>query len=271
MQTNEAIITHSEVAMTALITDASSNIGMEFCRQLASMGINLLMVSNQMQLLASHRDELANKYPEQRFWAHYKDLTEELAANDIFTFCQANNITIDVLINNAGIFDFKELSNTTPQRIDTYINLHVRTLSQLCLIFGRDMKQRSNGYILNLSSVSCWMHLPGLAMHSATKSYIRAFSRSLHLELKESGVGVTVACPGAIASNHLNLSEKWQRFWVRIGVLDTPEKFVNSALKKMFANKKQYINGFFNRLSILFVSLLPDRIRLIVKHKILDK
>jgi short-subunit dehydrogenase len=186
-------------------------------------------------------------------------------------FCQADNITIDVLINNAGIFDFKELSNTTPQRIDTYINLHVRTLSQLCLIFGRDMKQRSNGYILNLSSVSCWMHLPGLSMHSATKSFIRAFSRSLHLELKESGVGVTVACPGAIASSHLNLSEKWQRFWVKIGVLDTPEKFVNGALKKMFANKKQYINGFFNRLSILFVSLLPDRIRLIVKHKILDK
>ena len=58
---------------------------------------------------------------------------------------------------------------------------------------------------------------------------------------------------------------------MKVGALATPERFVRNALKRMFNRKKQYINGFINRLAIVTVSILPDRIRLIVKHKMLDK
>ena len=83
-------------------------------------------------------------------------------------------------------------------------------------------------------------------------------------------MGVTVACPGGIATDLFGLPRNLQRLGVRLGALATPEAFVKGALKRLFAHKKQYINGFINRLAILFVSLLPDRIRLIVKHKMLD-
>ncbi len=83
MPNNATAILQSDVAMTALVTGASSGIGLEFCRQLAAMGINLLMVSNQMQELASARDALAAKYPNQRFWAHFKDLAHPDAADEI--------------------------------------------------------------------------------------------------------------------------------------------------------------------------------------------
>ena len=270
MQSNQKVIAHCDAMMTALVTGASSGIGLEFCRQLASMGINILMISNQMEQLAAARDELARKHPEQRFWAHFKDLSEPDAADEILDFCHSNGIVVDILINNAGIFDFKEITATTPERLNLFIDLHMRTTSLLCLRFGSEMKSRRQGYILNMSSMSCWMPMPGIGMYAATKSYIRVFSRTLHLELKESGVGVTVACPGGIATDLFGLPRNLQRLGVRLGALATPEAFVKGALRRMFAHKKQYINGFINRLAILFVSLLPDRIRLIVKHKMLD-
>ena len=271
MPNNATAILQSDVAMTALVTGASSGIGLEFCRQLAAMGINLLMVSNKMQELASARDALAAKYPNQRFWAHFKDLAHPDAADEVYAYCEQNGIVVDILINNAGIFSFKTIADTTPDRLNLFIDLHMRTVTLLCHRFGNDMKRRGTGYILNMSSMSCWMPMPGIGMYAATKAYIRVFSRTLALELKESGVGVTVACPGGIATDLFGLPRNLQRLGVKVGALATPQRFVRNALKRMFNRKKQYINGFINRLAIVTVSILPDRIRLIVKHKMLDK
>ena len=271
MPNSDSVILHSDVAMTALVTGASSGIGLEFCHQLASMGINLLMVSNQMQELANARDTLAAKYPDQRFWAHYKDLAHPDAAEEIYAYCSQNGIVVDILINNAGIFSFKTITDTTTDRLNLFIDLHMRTVTQLCQRFAIDMKSRRSGYILNMSSMSCWMPMPGIGMYAATKAYIRVFSRSLALELKDYGVGVTVACPGGIATDLFGLPRNLQRLGVKLGVLATPQRFVSGALKRMFNHKKQYINGFINRLAIVAVALLPDSMRLIVKHKLLDK
>lgn len=271
MPNSDSVILHSDVAMTALVTGASSGIGLEFCHQLASMGINLLMVSNQMQELANARDTLAAKYPNQRFWAHYKDLAHPDAADEIYAYCSQNGIVVDILINNAGIFSFKTITDTTTDSLNLFIDLHMRTVTQLCQRFAIDMKSRRSGYILNMSSMSCWMPMPGIGMYAATKAYIRVFSRSLALELKDYGVGVTVACPGGIATDLFGLPRNLQRLGVKLGVLATPQRFVSGALKRMFNHKKQYINGFINRLAIVAVALLPDSMRLIVKHKLLDK
>lgn len=271
MPNSDSVILHSDVAMTALVTGASSGIGLEFCHQLASMGINLLMVSNQMQELANARDTLAAKYPDQRFWAHYKDLAHPDAADEIYAYCSQNGIVVDILINNAGIFSFQTITDTTTDSLNLFIDLHMRTVTQLCQRFAIDMKSRRSGYILNMSSMSCWMPMPGIGMYAATKAYIRVFSRSLALELKDYGVGVTVACPGGIATDLFGLPRNLQRLGVKLGVLATPQRFVSGALKRMFNHKKQYINGFINRLAIVAVALLPDSMRLIVKHKLLDK
>ena len=271
MPNSDSVILHSDVAMTALVTGASSGIGLEFCHQLASMGINLRMVSNQMQELANARDTLAAKYPDQRFWAHYKDLAHPDAADEIYAYCSQNGIVVDILINNAGIFSFKTITDTTTDSLNLFIDLHMRTVTQLCQRFAIDMKSRRSGYILNMSSMSCWMPMPGIGMYAATKAYIRVFSRSLALELKDYGVGVTVACPGGIATDLFGLPRNLQRLGVKLGVLATPQRFVSGALKRMFNHKKQYINGFINRLAIVAVALLPDSMRLIVKHKLLDK
>lgn len=108
-------------------------------------------------------------------------------------------------------------------------------------------------------------------MYAATKSYIRVFTRSLHYEMKDSGVRVMVACPGGIATDLFGLPDNLKRLALSIGALSTPEKFTSKAVTRLMKGKKQYINGWLNRLSIFFVGITPDNIRMLIKHKMLDK
>ncbi len=119
--------------------------------------------------------------------------------------------------------------------------------------------------------MSCWMPMPGIAMYSATKAYIRVFSRALHYEMRDSGVSVTVACPGGIATDLFGLPPNLMKLAVRIHAVQTPEKFVHKAVNKMLRGKKQYINGFINRLAIVAVGMTPTGVRMLIKHKMLDR
>ena len=255
----------------AIVTGGSSGIGAEFARQLAGRGYNLLLVSNQSEQLATTKAAIEAEYPSVCCLTFFADLATPSAAADIEQFCRDKELTVEVLINNAGIFAFKLMAELPAEKVNLFIDLHMRAVTDLSLRFARIMATRHRGYILNMSSMSCWMPMPGIGMYAATKAYIRVFSRTLALELKESGVGVTVACPGGIATDLFGLPRNLQRLGVKVGALATPERFVRNALKRMFNRKKQYINGFINRLAIVTVSILPDRIRLIVKHKMLDK
>lgn len=255
----------------AIITGGSSGIGAEFAVQLARKGYNLLLVSNQEEALELRKKEICKVFPEISCYTFFQDLMAETAPKNIYDYCHEAELTVEILINNAGIFSFKEITNHSHAHIDLYINLHMRAVTQLCLLFGKDMKSRGSGYILNMSSMSCWMPMPGIGMYAATKAYIRVFSRTLNLELKESGVTVMVACPGGIATDLFGLPTRLQRIGVMLGVLATPKSFVNGALNHLFRHKKQYINGYINRVAILFVATLPSRLRIIVKHKLLDK
>ena len=82
---------------------------------------------------------------------------------------------------------------------------------------------------------------------------------------------MTVACPGGIATDLFGLPKNLQRFAVRVGALQTPEKFVRKAINKTIKHRKQYINGLLNRLAIFFVGALPDWLRIQVKRRMLDR
>ena len=156
--------------------------------------------------------------------------------------------------------------------IDLFIDLHMRAVTHLCRTFALDMKQRGcRGYILNMSSMSCWMPMPGIAMYSATKAYIRVLSRSLAVELADDGITVMVACPGGIATDLFGLPRRLQRLGVRLGALATPQRFVAGALRRLFRRRRQYINGLLNRIAIVAVAMLPHRLRLVIKHRLLDR
>lgn len=257
------------IGKTAVVTGASSGIGLGFSRELASRGCRIVMISNQdilddvaRQVSAEHGVEV---------FPFFCDLTSEDCLDKIERFLTTEGIEPDYLINNAGIFSFRLLTDTAEGKIDCFIDLHVRAVTKLSRSFAMRFAQQGRGRILNMSSMSCWMPMPGIAMYSATKSYIRVFSRALHYEMKDSGVSVTVACPGGIATDLFGLPDNLKKLAVRIGTLTTPERFVHKAVNRMLKGRKQYINGLLNRFSIFFVSILPTPVRMLIKHKMLDK
>lgn len=254
----------------AVVTGASGGIGLEFCRNLASRGCNLLMVAIEDELLANRAAEVAEAYGVQALPLTL-DLTDAQAVMRIMAYMEARSIDPYILINNAGIFTFSPIVEHAERKIDRFIDLHMRSVTQLCREVGERMVGAGEGRMLNMSSMSCWMPMPGIAMYSATKAYIRVFSRALHYELKDSGVTVTVACPGGIATDLFGLPEKLQKLAVGLGVLARPERFAAKAIDRMLKGRKQYVNGLLNRLSIFFVAVMPTPVRMMVKHRMLDR
>ena len=253
-----------------IVTGASGGIGYEFCKVLAEKGCNLIMAAIEDTLLENKAQEIKDTYGIKAIPLTI-DLTEEESASRIMALMEARGITPYILINNAGVFTFSPVIEHSDRKIDRFIDLHIRATTLLCRETAERMKQRGEGRILNMSSMSCWMPMPGIAMYSSTKAYIRVFTRALHYELKDYGVTATVACPGGIATDLFGLPANLQKLAVSLGVLAKPDKFARKAVKKMLKGKKQYINGLLNRFSIFFVSVMPTPVRMMVKRRMLDR
>lgn len=221
---------------TALVTGASSGIGLEFARQLAAWGAALVMVSIDRDDLEREAARIANDYrvPVETLCM---DLARPEAANELYRYCWEKELTIDILINNAGIFSFREVARTDPAKIETMLQLHIGTVTRLSRLFAADMCARRRGYLLNMSSLSCWTPYPGIALYTATKAYIRVFTRALACELHDYGVHATVVCPGGVATGLYGLPPRLLKLGVRLGVLMTPERLVRKALNALFRGK----------------------------------
>lgn len=244
----------------AVVTGASSGIGLEFSRLLAQNGANVVMISNQRAELTRCAEEIAPQTGVETLPV-FLDLATPEAPARVMDLLRSRDIIPLVLINNAGVFDFRSVASLTPGRIDLYIDLHIRTVAQLSRLMAMEMAEKGQGYILTMSSMSCWMPVPGIAMYSATKSFSRAFSRALSAEVRHKGVRVCVACPGALATGLFGLSAPLLRLGVFIGVITNPAKFVRRALRRLLKGRSMYINGWLNRVSIPVVASTPMWLR----------
>lgn len=240
----------------ALITGGSSGMGLEYAKQLAEIGCNLLLVSNQMEELTQAAEALKRGRNIQVL-PHYQDLATETAAEELLSFCQAENLQIDILINNAGMFFFEELTTENEAKALTMLRLHVFTPTRLCILFGEEMKKRGYGYLINMSSMAAKLPCPGITIYSATKAYLKSFGKSLYFEMRPYGVGVTTVCPAAIATPLYRLKPSLLKLGVRIGLIGTPQWLVGKALNGMIRKKRVVKPGFMNIYLPPMIALLP--------------
>ena len=265
--------------VAALVTGASSGIGLQYARQLAGYGYNLVLVSNQDKELKETAQEIAaanslNYITEGEFtgeWVTtiYKDLSGQNAAQEIFDFCNSNNIEVEALINNAGIFIFNDIADCSVKRVSLILNLHMYTVTMLCRLFGEKMRERRKGYILNMSSLSAHTPFPGISLYTATKSFIRTMSIAFRLEMKEFGVRVMVVSPGGVATDLYNLPRNLQKLGVNLRVIYKPDKMVKNALHKLFTtNKKEYVPGVINYLLKPLYAILPQCLKMWGRKKL---
>lgn len=260
--------------MLALVTGASSGIGLQYATQLArDYHTDLLLVSNQEEEQKKVAADLAAQYGV-KTTALYADLSKQDAAEQLLQYCKDNNLVVDILINNAGVFFFNPYCETSMKRIELMLNLHMITVAKLTRLFGEEMinrqlteeektqklcrKPRQKGYILNMSSMSAWMAMPGIQTYNATKAFIYNFSKSLWYEFKPKGVNITVMAPGAVDTALFGLAPHLRRLAVNLTVSIPPEKLVKRALKKLFRGKKADTPGFLNWLATPLLKHTPD-------------
>lgn len=231
--------------------------GLEFARQLAERGYDLILVSNRQEELDAAAESLRKQYAV-AVTTRFQDLAQTDSADLLYAWCtEEAGILPDIVVNDAGMFFFKELETADLDRVQAMLNLHVTTVTRICILFGDAMRRRGSGYILNISSMAARLPVPGITIYSATKAYLKSFGKSFSFEMKPYGVGVTTVCPAAIATPLYRLSEKWLRRGVRIGVIRTPQWLVARTLRAMFRGRRVISPSFMNIYLPFLIALLP--------------
>ena len=193
--------------MIALVTGASSGIGLQYATALArDYHTDLLLVSNQEQEQIAVARQLADTYHVQAT-PLYADLSKPEAAEQLHQYCVDNNIQVDILINNAGMgiggpLEFSSLEDAQRQMDVNWMGM-VRFLHHVVPV----MRRQGSGKIICFSSIGGLMGLPYQGLYSASKFAIEGYCEALRLELRHTGVTVTVIEPGDF-STHFTAQRK---------------------------------------------------------------
>lgn len=184
---------------TALVTGASSGLGMELARLLAGAGHDLVLVGRS----GAPMEELA-RYAEERFGVETtvlpKDLAHPGAAGEIADGVAARGIGVDVLVNSAGFTQLVPFTESDEAMMLALLRVNMEATTQLTRRLLPGMVARGRGRVVNLASNAAFQPGPGMACYYASKAYVLNFSIALHEEVRGSGVTVTALCPGPTAS-----------------------------------------------------------------------
>lgn len=242
---------------TALITGASSGIGLEMARLMAADKVDLVLVARSEDKLQVLADELKSKH----------EVAVQVIAVDMATLDAAQTVVnalagkpIDYLVNNAGFGDFGAFVERDWAKLNQMVQLNITALTQLTHLLLPAMVARSSGRILNVASTAAFQPGPWMAVYYATKAYVLSFSDGLSYELRQSGVTVTTLCPGATTSGFQALAEMENSKLVRGKKLPTADEVASFGYQKMLAGRGVVIHGLFNWLLAQSVRITPRAI-----------
>jgi uncharacterized protein len=183
---------------SALITGASAGIGREFARQLADRASSLVLVARRLERLEELRDELTKQNPTLNVHIRATDLSDERAITELCDWLEREKISIDLLVNNAGLGDVGPFATSELQRVKEMLAVNVTALTLLTRLLLPGMIARQRGAILNVSSTAGFLPIAGFAVYAATKAYVTSFSEAIRAELRGTGVTVSSLCPGPV-------------------------------------------------------------------------
>lgn len=241
---------------TALITGASSGIGLEFAKVFAENGNNLVLVARSGDKLNKLAEELrAAKNVQVKVIT--ADLSKMNEVQAVYDTCKAENIVVDYLVNNAGFGDFGFFINSDWKKTEQMIDLNIKSLTLLNRLFAPDMVSRKSGRILNVASTAAFQPGPTMAVYYATKSYVLFLSEAMSNELKGTGVTVTCLCPGATESGFQSAAAMEESALVKGKKLPTSAEVAKFGYKAMMKGRLTVIHGFMNYLLANSIRFAP--------------
>lgn len=191
---------------TALVTGASSGIGLEFARQLAERGHGVALVARRAERVQQLAAELSDRYGV-RVDAIPADLTKADERQRVVDEIEGRELSVEVLVNNAGFGIFSSFAASDLGREFEQLDLLVACVMDLNGRYLPQMLQRGRGAILNISSTAGFQALPGNGTYAASKAFVLFHSEALHAEVSGHGVTVTAVCPGPVRTEFQDVSD----------------------------------------------------------------
>lgn len=254
----------------ALITGASSGIGLEFARRMAREKINLILVARSRDKIRALAEELEKN---EGIKAHpiAIDLTDSMAVHSIFTECKSLGFEVDYLINNAGFGSYGPFLETDWVVSQNMINLNIMALTHLTSAFAPEMRKRGRGRILNVASTAAFQPGPLMAVYFATKAFVLSFSEALGEELRGTGITVTALCPGATESNFHAVAKTETSRFVKGRTIPSSREVADFGFEEMMSGAPVAIHGTMNKLVAQSVRFTPRALTTKIARSVIER
>ena len=230
-----------------LITGATSGIGYEMAKILAKKKHNLLLVSRNKQKLETIQKDFETQYHIDVSFIDI-DLSVPNASKTVYDKVKKSDSEIEILINNSGFGTYGEHTEIDVNENYRLLQLNIIALTEMCSLFGADMKNRKSGMILNVASTAAYQPTPYFAAYGASKSYVLNFSEAIAKELEDYNVSVTCLSPGPTQTNFFKVAKikttksGQMKDSNKVSAKDVAEM----GIKAMFDKKLSVIFGFKN-------------------------
>lgn len=242
----------------ALITGATSGIGYELAKLFAGDGYNLILVARSEQDLQQKASEFSQQYGIEALTIA-KDLFRHNAAFELYEEVKQKNITVDVLVNDAGQGQYGLFVEQDIERLQELIQLNVVSLTVLTHKFLQDMVARNEGKILQLGSIASQLPGPWQAVYHATKAYVLSFTEALISELKDSAVSLTVLQPGATDTDFFNKAEM-QESKITDSKMSDPVQVAKDGYEALMSGDDKVISGMKNKIMVGMSNVMPESV-----------
>ena len=255
----------------ALVTGASSGIGLELARTLAADGHSLVLVARDRSRL-----EIAAAQLQEEFGVDVRlfptDLSEPGAAEKLWSKVSEASLAIDILVNNAGGGLYGRFQDQSPDALDQMQMVNVVALTALTRLALSQMIARGRGRILNVASVVGYQPGgPGMSVYYATKAYVLSFTKGLAIELAGTGVTATALCPGLTMSSFEHRSGGSDSRLYRLVPQLAPATVAQAGYRGMMRGRLTVIPGFVAKFFAFTGELPPRGVALFVNRWLLGR
>ena len=246
----------------AVITGASSGIGLALARELAARGCHLFLTARRESLLREHAEALGKKHKVEVAFAAL-DLAEAGAASRLLTHLKPYPISI--LINNAGFARSGLYEKESWPEVSRMIDLNVKFLSEFTLLMLEPLRNFAGpARILNVGSVAGYQGVTNMVPYAATKAFVNHFSEGLNWELRGTNVTVTCMRPGKTASEFFEVAGMTGSKLTRSGVMSS-EAVAKQGIRAMIKGKPHVVTGWVNKVMVFSLRLSPrDMVRRVI-------
>ncbi|WP_338814446.1 SDR family oxidoreductase [Bernardetia sp. Wsw4-3y2] len=242
----------------ALITGASSGIGLELAHVMAKEKHNLVLVARSIDKLNELATELTQSH-DVKVQTYKADLSNTEEIENLYQQTQNDDIEISYLINNAGFGEYGNFIENDWEKLNSMMQLNMISLVHLTSLFSKDMISSKFGKIMNVASTAAFQPMPYFAVYAATKSFVLSFSEAIASELKDHGITVTALCPGLTGTGFVEAANMGESKFLdkAKSSMATPEEVAEYGYEAMMKGKTVAVHGMINSLMAQSARFLP--------------